>query len=510
MRKAGRPTATAKAAVKAAASGAGPGPPGAHGHEGELAQAHLPGPAGEHHQRQRHDGVEGDDTAEVRLPGGGDERVDHHERQPDHDEHPAGDADGRDGQQLPRDRPLFLAGLPGAGHLVTAPERLALLDEEPDGDDQEQPQVDQRLVLVERELHRLRDDGDADGGEHRGRQVPHAADDGGGQRREQDAGGEPRGRPRLGEDAGQGHAGPAQQPGQRPDQRRQAADADAEQGGPLGVLGHGPHRHAGAGEAEEGRQRQQEEHRHLDGEDVGEPEGNAVAADAEVESGERQLVMERSGAQRLGERERLRPGEEREPAHEVGRRLRQEPGHHDRHHGQHQSRRPEEAPDQRQVEGHADQRREAEPQQEGHDEGHPGVLHEVEREDGAGRADGRLGEVDDPQRPVDEDDPGGGEGVDETEDEAPEEDGGRRPPAGAARPRQDDLGEEGDDHDRQRPAEHRSTSPAHFAAPGCAGGTGSGDGCSCPSESVTSVVPWAVVVWICSLMIRPPSWGATM
>ena len=81
---------------------------------------------------------------------------------------------------------------------------------------------------------------------------------------------------------------PASRPASAPDQGGEAADADAEEGGPLGVLGHGPHRHAGAGEAEEGGQAQEEQDRHLDGEDLGEPEAGAVAADVEVEAAEGQ------------------------------------------------------------------------------------------------------------------------------------------------------------------------------------------------------------------------------
>ena len=450
-------------------------------------------------------------AAEVRLPGGGDEREDHHRHQADDDEDPAGEPHGRDSQQLLGNGPLLLAGLPGGGGLVAAPERLALLDEQPDADEHEEAEVDQRLVLVEGELGGLADDGDGHGGEDGGRQAPHAAHDGGGQRRQEHRRSEPGCGARLGERPGEGDAGSGQHAGQGPHQGREAPDADAEESGPFGVLGHGPHGHAGAGEAEERRQPEEQQDGHLDGEDLGEPERRAVAADPEVEPAEGQQVADRSGAQLVGERQRVGLGEERQTGDDLRRRLRQEPGHHDRDHRQHEPWGVEEAPHQRQVEDHADERGEGETQDEGDRERHVRVLHEVEGEDGARRADGRLGEVDHPQGAVDEDDAGGGEGVDEAEDEAPEQDRGRRAPAEAAGPGQEHLRVEGDDHRRQRPA-HRSTHEraGHFCVPCWGGAAGRAEGFSCPRLRTTSVVPCGPEMWISSLMMMPPNWGATM
>ena len=271
------------------------------------------------------------------------------------------------------------------------------------------------------------------------------------------------------------HAGPGQHPGQTPHQGREPADADAEQGGPLGVLGHGPHRHAGAGEAEEGGQRRA---------GAGSPPrwrrprgSRSGPGSRRPGSGSRRRAAGRGSTCRPACRsidERVGVGEERQPGDDAGRVCDRNPATTivttvSTSRGAWKNRRTRDR-----SSGHADQRRRAEPEHEGDRERHLGVLHEVERQDGAGRADGRLGEVDDPQRAVDEDDAGGGEGVDQAEDEAPEEDGARRPPPGAAGAGQEELGVEGDGHDRQRPAHGAAAGarrvstlcgPGHLARP---------------------------------------------
>ena len=350
---------------------------------------------------------------------------------------------------------MLLAGLPGGGDLVAAPQRLALLEEQPGGDEDEEAEVDQRLVLVERELRRLCDTEIAIAantvvGRLRIRPTTAAASAG-----SSTPGANPAAAPGCVRVPVSVTLAPASTP-VRPHTRVESRPTLMPRRAARSVFSAmartaTPERVKRKKAARPRRSRIATSMAKISGN----PKRVGVTADLEVESAERQLVADRVDPRLFVERQRVGVGEERQAGHEPGRRLRQEPGRHDRDHGQHEPGSVEEAPHQGQVEGHADQSRQPEPEHEGDRERHLGVLHEVERQDGAGRADGRLGEVDDPQRAVDEDDAGRGEGVDQAEDEAPEQDGPRRPPPEAAGAGEEDLGVEGNGHHGQRPAHGR-------------------------------------------------------
>ena len=148
-------------------------------------------------------------------------------------------------------------------------------------------------------------------------------------------------------------------------------------------------------------------------------------------TGERQLRPQRLKAE-SGQRVALL-GEEGQAVDEGRPHRPEELGRGDGGHGQHQTRRAEEAPHDRELEDAADRGGERQARREGDDERDPGELQQLEGELGARRAYGGLREVDDPSRPVDEDDADRGQRVQEPGDERLEQDRRRRPavaPAG--------------------------------------------------------------------------------
>ena len=236
----------------------------AHADQGDLAQAHRATPAGEHHQRHGDHGVDEGHGAGAdlrRAAGEGDE-----------DER-AGDGEGHDdagGAQLGQGRQP--GGQP-VGQADRRPRPLAgvgatdgaLLEEEAGDDDGQQHHVAPRPGR-EVDLDELVDDLDGDAGEEGAPERAHPGDHGGGQRGEEDGG------PRGGVDGqaldrGLEHDGEGRQPADDgPQLEVQPVDGDAEQPGPVDVLGQAPDGGARLG-AVQVEQQAGEGHRGQGGED---------------------------------------------------------------------------------------------------------------------------------------------------------------------------------------------------------------------------------------------------
>ncbi len=230
--------------------------------EGELAQADVARPAGEHDQRQGDDPV--DQSGGVLEDGA---RSGH---QRDGDEYAADDEahggpSGDDFGQLAQGLGDGLEDAGGAeGGLGIAGSAGLLLEEQQAEDDGHQ--VDHvghgRAVLGQVELEQTADDTERRPGSEGQGQILHAGDDGGGQGRQNEfrsgGGGHRDALRRRGQDAGQG----GQQSGDDPDQGGQPLDRDAEKTGPIGVVGHRAHGRAGIGLEQEPAQGDQH---HRDG-----------------------------------------------------------------------------------------------------------------------------------------------------------------------------------------------------------------------------------------------------
>ena len=161
------------------------------------------------------------------------------------------------------------------------------------------------------------------------REVLHAGDDGGGQRRQNEG----RAGPCCDRDALRGRA---QHRGQRgddagddPDQGRQPLDRDPEEAGPVRVVGHRAHGDAGVGAQQEPAEREQDH-----GHDDGDQQVVAVEEDRE----DQQVVCAERGGHCAHDRGPAEPArhQDLDPAEELG-----QP---DRHHHDDQARRVEETP----------------------------------------------------------------------------------------------------------------------------------------------------------------------
>ncbi|QXC61234.1 hypothetical protein KSP35_23470 [Aquihabitans sp. G128] len=172
-----------------------------------------------------------------------------------------------------------------------------------------------------------------------------------------------------------------------PDQRLDAAHGDAEQGGPVGALGAGPHRDAEVGAPQEQGEGHQQQGRHHEGHDLAPAE--ALRADGEA-------GRDRVGDALLGEDVLAPPPRQQGGAHRQ--QLRDAEGGH----GEQQAGRAGEAADDRQLDHHAEHDRRGEAGGDADQVGHAGDGDQADHQGGGHRSQVALGEVQDPVGPVDE------------------------------------------------------------------------------------------------------------
>ena len=349
--------------------------------EGELAQAHVARPAREDDKRDGDDPVDERRRVLERRARPRHER-DHHDDHPDEGQdadpsrHDLGQRTQRSGDGLEdagrRERLLGVVG----------PAPLAL-QEEQTGEDRHQVHHVADRTAVARHVELEEPAGDAEGhaGAEGERQALHAGDDGGRQRGQN----ERRAGPGRDGDAGRGCAEDArqarQQAGDHPDQGGEPAHRNAQQPGPVRVVGHRAHGDAGVGAQEEPAQG--DEH---DGDDDGDEEVVPVEEHREdqhvLRAERRGDAAHDGGAAQPSRDEQLDPPEE----------LRQADGdHHDD-----QPRCGEEAPTDDEVDEEAQRR----PHQEGDPDADEPVdmvgQVQLDGDRGRQRAHGAVGEVDDP------------------------------------------------------------------------------------------------------------------
>jgi hypothetical protein len=426
----------------------------AHADEADLAEADHATPAGEHDEGQ---GREAERDAErggvdLRRRAGQRDGGEHH-RDHRRDQQLRAPDLGQPGE-LPRQlahpadhRPRALAGVAG-------PALGPALQQQADHDHEQHDQLG-RVAPLDVPVDELLDHADAHAGGERSRQRAHAAQHRGGQAGQQDRGAD-RGVEREALVGRPQHDGQRRETAHdRPQQQRQLVDRDADEPGPVHVLGHAPHRGAGVGPLQEPQQRDQ--HGGHDGH-------------------EQQVVaVERRGLEpELGGRERrVEAGDDRvdaQPArHEQGDAA-EDLSQADRGDGQHQAGRALEPADDeplaRRPQQHADHHT------GGRGEGPRPVLAERQAggEPAAHAAHGAVGEVDDAGRPVGEDEPDRQQPVPRAEDGAPQHDVDRRPRLVGERlggGQQRDGEAAGDDPTpthRTPPARPRATHPAGSAA----------------------------------------------
>ena len=154
--------------------------------ERDLAEAHLPGPAGQHDERAADDPEDEDRGGEVQLARRQRDGDRDQHRDDDHREDHLRGPHLREAAQDLRDGPDLAGRLP-ARHVAFADTTCACpaRHEQPDHHDDEQDGVDvRRLVPVPHD--RLLDDAEDDGGADDCRQALHASDHPGGERAQQD------------------------------------------------------------------------------------------------------------------------------------------------------------------------------------------------------------------------------------------------------------------------------------------------------------------------------------
>ena len=313
-------------------------------------------------------------------------------------------------------------------------------------EDHDQHDGDRQRRLAGAVERRLVDDADPHAGHDAQRQAVHPGDHRGGQAVEQD---------RRADRAAQGeahHRSPeehrhrGQHGGDDPHDRRHPTDRDAEQSGPLAVLGRRPHRDAHVREAEERAERRADHCGHHAGHD--EVAGEPQRVDVETEPGERrpevaaahQLAGDRGLGLELEHQQEQRDADRRDGHDEAGCVL--------------------EATDEDDLHERAEQR--APDEHDGEDDEVVHVLAQDQQEGhhGRHRAQLRLGEVDDAVGPVDEDQAHPEQAVEQPDGGTVQEDRtGHRPVAkpevdgSEAESAEQDLDQHLDDHDvARRPA----------------------------------------------------------
>jgi hypothetical protein len=389
--------------------------------EGDLAERHLPGPAREDDERDRHDPVD-QDRGRLRPLALPVQQVREHEQEAadDHCGRSADEAHLSHAPQLAGHRPHLLRGLPRRRVGLVDPGGAAPLHEQRGDDDEREHRVEQaRAVriggrreeppvppahtdLQHAERHRAR----CDPGH-----VVQATEHQRGERPEQDPVAQDAAE-RQAEDAGaeeRRHEG--EERGDRPDEGLQPLHGHAEQRRPVCALRAGTHGDASTGPAQEHHDRQQRE-RHDDDREQG--------VRVEHDRLDREVEVER--------RIDARPQDGRVPPsrqHERGERkqLRQPDGGH----REDQAGRAEEAADDHQLDDRTEHGRRHDADAEREE-----VVEPAERDEQVDERDGQhtevgLGEVQDPVRPVDQRHPDGDERGEAADDDAAHHDAcGRR------------------------------------------------------------------------------------
>ncbi len=442
--------------------------------EGELAQAHVAGPPGQHHEREGDDPVDEGGGVLERRPRAG--------HQGDHDDHHGhhheqADPPGHDLGQLAE---RFGDGLEDAGGRegllgVVGPAPLALQEEQAQEDRHQVDDVaDGAAVAGHVELEQAARDAEGHPRPEGQGQALHAGDDGRGQcgedegracsRRDGDAGG------RGTQDARQA----GQDAGDHPHQGRQAADRDPEQPGAVGVVGDRAHRDAGVGPQQEPAQGDEYDGHHNGDEEV-------VPVEEHREDQHVLRAQWRVDA--------AHDGRSTQPARHQQLDAPEELGQPDRDHHDDQAWRGEEPPADDAVHDETEGGSHHERDPDAHEPVDVVGQVELDGDRGRQRTHGAVREVDHPRRPVGEDETEGEQAVHGTElgsvedlaarrcvgpqrrdgDEEDEDRGDRQD--GAAQPRRRagpgvaDGGREGETHGRPTRHSARSGSSTAAAAP---------------------------------------------